>query len=906
MRAAEVDDAMKASKKSNKCIALTDLGQSTMQIPVTIGPRFLELFSSNLYTSANKAFEELISNAWDAGARDTYVGIAEDLNAEDALLWVLDNGRSMDADGLRQLWAIGDSTKRDEGLVAGREPIGKFGVGKLATYLLANRLTYVCKAADGIVRLVEIDYSMIADENNAEDKKTLLRPADGKSLNLDMRQISEAQLAELWSRLEKPGTVIAGLIDEKGIAATDLLAQEKDEFGGATIIPPPTSETWTLVIMLALKKAGRELQSGRLGFMLEAALPLGNSMRISLNGSQLAPRLSTSKPLGGAELGPELAMESFSREINTIETDFDSFPDLDGCGGKKRIARGSLYYDYDVVRESIPYNHIRIGTIPGFITGQWSVFDEQLTGRKSSEYGRNHGFFINVRGRVVNSEDAYFQLKNLNHTAWAHFRATIRADWLDESLTVNRESLQADVLSVEVFRAFLRALFNQARQIFATPPKLVRLKDAGARLAGSWGAIPLQSFRSAVSQLSRTPKNLPREIIVGDETTPPEAVQESIVSWVADAKVDPSSLIESILFKSLGADFPLFAYDLMQRQIVINEDHPIVTDYGAERESRELLQADAISEILGDAHLLLLGFERNDVLEYQSYRDTVRRIVVKMLRRSAATVAKTLIENVSDSKGLEDAVTDALVVIGFNARKIAKSGYTDGLAISPRPSSRVNRDRAYKFTYDAKSSSKDRVSTSDLTAEKLALHRRNENADYTLIIAPGYQSGQIESVCRSSSCTPMKATTLAKLLMLVARAGSVDLERFETVFTLYEPELVDQFVNEMIAEHAINDQLSLSIVMSVITPDDFGNGESISTQVIADRLKQRGILKLTKHPHGIRDLFRGLEVLVPNALRINGDDVWFATSPQLFMNAVKRHLEEIPESYRLGLDKILE
>ena len=51
-----------------------------------------------------------------------------------------------------------------------RRPIGKFGVGKLATYLLAHELTYVCKAADGVIRAVTMDYRRIDDD----PKKTAL------------------------------------------------------------------------------------------------------------------------------------------------------------------------------------------------------------------------------------------------------------------------------------------------------------------------------------------------------------------------------------------------------------------------------------------------------------------------------------------------------------------------------------------------------------------------------------------------------------------------------------------------------------------------------------------------------------------------------------------------------------
>ena len=43
-------------------------GEAVKEFPIEIGPRFLELFSENLYSSPNKAFEELVANSWDAEA----------------------------------------------------------------------------------------------------------------------------------------------------------------------------------------------------------------------------------------------------------------------------------------------------------------------------------------------------------------------------------------------------------------------------------------------------------------------------------------------------------------------------------------------------------------------------------------------------------------------------------------------------------------------------------------------------------------------------------------------------------------------------------------------------------------------------------------------------------------------
>jgi hypothetical protein len=82
------------------------LGKHRKNIPVALSTRFLEHFSEQLYSSPNKAFEELVANAWDANARSSYIFLPEDSSAPDASVYVLDDGESMDDAGLEDLWKV--------------------------------------------------------------------------------------------------------------------------------------------------------------------------------------------------------------------------------------------------------------------------------------------------------------------------------------------------------------------------------------------------------------------------------------------------------------------------------------------------------------------------------------------------------------------------------------------------------------------------------------------------------------------------------------------------------------------------------------------------------------------------------------------------------------------------------
>ncbi|HEY3744458.1 MAG TPA: ATP-binding protein, partial [Bryobacteraceae bacterium] len=121
-------------------------GTPTEKIHVRLSYGIVRLFSEGLYASPNKAIEELVANSFDAGALRVAVLLPADFNEQGATIAVVDDGSGMDADGLKLHWLIGKSLKRALAQrPRGRQQIGKFGIGKLATYVLANRLTHISK-----------------------------------------------------------------------------------------------------------------------------------------------------------------------------------------------------------------------------------------------------------------------------------------------------------------------------------------------------------------------------------------------------------------------------------------------------------------------------------------------------------------------------------------------------------------------------------------------------------------------------------------------------------------------------------------------------------------------------------------------------------------------------------------
>ena len=256
------------STAPTKATNIENVGQPSSTISVEISARFLEHFSEQLYSSPQKAFEELISNGWDAGANRVDVRITPDLKTTSAAtMAILDNGSSMDEEGLRQLWHIAFSPKRGKATEHGRPLIGKFGIGKLATYVLANKLTYICKAADGKIRRVTMDYGEI-------DKQMSEHPSGEKlirDMQLEVFEVDEKLIEQALSSVYG-GADILELIKNNGADAR--VPAFEDEYGAVKQkLQRDGSKTWTLVVLSDLKKVGRELKIGVLKRMLSAALP---------------------------------------------------------------------------------------------------------------------------------------------------------------------------------------------------------------------------------------------------------------------------------------------------------------------------------------------------------------------------------------------------------------------------------------------------------------------------------------------------------------------------------------------------------------------------------------------------------------------------------------------------------
>lgn len=230
---------------------LATFGKKIDTISVEISYKIIELFSAGLYSSPNKAFEELICNSYDAFATKVSVYISPDLTSEDAYIMVVDNGEGLSKEEFKGLWKIGESTKRayperDKK----RLQIGQFGIGKLSTYILARKLTHISYKS-GKYLMTTMDFGAITVATN--------------SIELPELELSGEQARELTKQyLYNEGNRLVSF----------------DLFGEQPL------DSWTITLLTDLKPKAAEIKIGRLKWILSTALPLNPvSFTLDLNGT---------------------------------------------------------------------------------------------------------------------------------------------------------------------------------------------------------------------------------------------------------------------------------------------------------------------------------------------------------------------------------------------------------------------------------------------------------------------------------------------------------------------------------------------------------------------------------------------------------------------------------------------
>ena len=668
------------------------IGNETDNIEVRLSYRIVELFSEGLYTSPNKAVEELVANSFDAGAQKVHILLSSNLHDQDATIAVFDDGDGMDQEGLKRHWLIGVSNKRKLSVLPkGRQQIGKFGIGKLATYVLADRLTHISKCG-GKYYSTSMDYRTI--------KRRVDQEIEPKApIRLALRELT----AEQAKRAVEPWTGTAAFK-----AARTVLFGES------------SPETWTLSIMSSLKPKVHEIKPGTLGWVLRTALPLRPDFGIWLNGQAQESSKEGKGLLKRWILGKDLdeLPRPSPKPITTLE-------------------------DMNVPESS---EH-RFGLdVPGLgrITGYAEAYKDLLTG-KSDEIGRSHGFFVYVYGRLLNVDDGHFGISpdELRHGTFGRFRLVVHIDRLDAGLRSNREAVGEGRL-LDTAQDVLRAIFNAVRPTIETHDQD---EAPGAKLARVLAASPSSLSRRPIVDLSRAVaigKSKSRYLIV-PEYESSEAQEAFFVDLEKRAADEAERFITGVNIDFDGSSrHGIARFDTQSGLLRLNGWHPFVATFHDAFSSKRLSQPMellAMAEVLTEAHLHVIGVELSKIDAFLSVRDQLlRNLTNESGRQSALSVAIALSEARNSPDRLEKAVCDAFRSLGFDVTPLGQRGEPDGVAAAHLSADEQGKSRHYRVSLEAKSkeTSGATVSAKGVGIATVAEHRDKRECEHAIVIGPAF------------------------------------------------------------------------------------------------------------------------------------------------------------------------
>lgn len=634
-------------------------------IPVHISYEIIRLFSEGLYQSPQKAIEELVSNSYDAGAKSVHTLMPQASEDSDDLppLWVIDDGGGMDTAGFTQLWRVADSAKAGAGDVAGRAPIGQFGIGKLAAYVLAWRLTHI-SCVDGQIRSTTMNFRELTELHQYESTEPF-------ALKLYEPTVEEAKLA-------------LADIEHRDPAAWKMMF-------GATASP-----TWTAAALSDFRELYNKLSVGRLRWVLATGLPLRSSFAIYVDGAKLKSSKVNRTPIKTIKVGADDAVAA------------------------------ALKLDADA-------NGVTIPGIPDRITGDAVIYEKRLTEGKSDQYDRSHGFFIRVRGRVINLEDELFGLDALNHAAWARFSMEVEADGLRSHLLSSREGVRESD-AVDLFRKYLHGVFNSCRRAY---DEWAERELEGIDLQGLLSDAPslfvTEPMIAGVREIVTTQQesyylSLPE---VDEETTPGD--------WLAEfADAASRAPIANVQYEATGPYDRMLHFIPDTRTLVMNTDHPFVDKLVSNGRNRSTATLFGSAEVFLDLLLQDNGVSPSRRIDVFADRDRVLRLLAGDVPSTAAEVLRLLdVANRSDT-ALERAIGATFKTLGFEyERRGGHDGGTDGVLYA-RLGRGTNGLADYKVVYDAKQTSQPVVPADKVNPGSLEDFRETEGADFAFFLAVGY------------------------------------------------------------------------------------------------------------------------------------------------------------------------
>lgn len=805
------------------------IGKKIDDIDVVISSRIIELFSAGLYSSPNKAFEELICNSYDAFASKVCVYTPDDVSVSNSFIWVCDNGEGLNAEELKQLWKIGHSLKRkNKDRDNKRLQIGQFGIGKLSTYILARKLTYISKKNDKYI-LATMDYNLINDDVNG--------------IKIDEREVNDKEAKK----------IIDEYINNK-LLCFDLFGDKAEK-------------TWTLSLMTELKPKASEIRIGRLKWLLSTALPLNPGFELYFNGSIVE---SSKIKI------PVMKKWIVGKEDETAER-------IEGasCRREKGLDEQEQYL--------VDFQNLKN------VNGEFTLYEDSLVNGKSSELGRSHGIFLNIRGRLINLDDPLLGMDAFVHGVFNRTRIVINADELDNNLTSTREAVKECVPFTQLKDYIKKKFNNEVRKFyFEQERKINEEKSVSYRMSQTsytTSKRPVYNFIRAFFA-----EKVINPLLI--EKPPLDKRDELLKLYERDLETG-EQVIEKIEYDFRPMEDPIAKLNLLTKTLHINKTHPYVANYIDGNNNLIPLESMIITEVLTESHLYEILSDEIIINGIIKRRDNTLRQLALSDKIGIPTAAMFLKDSLDSATGLEEAVARVLTVFGFEVTPIGGKGEPDGRAEACLGFNEEGKKKSYSLTYDAKSTSKDKIAAATAHLSGLRRHREKYNADFSLEVAIDYQGSDdelsaISIEANNERVTMLTAKDLIKLLLLMT-PKQIGLDKLRDLFeNCFAPQKVHEWVEKI--EKTEIDKPPYYQLIDIVYELQKTDSEAPVIEIVRYKLKER--MKREYSTNQVKEWLILLSNLVPGSVTVEGKIVGVQASAQIIKDRVRKAINDMPTGYQ--------
>ena len=634
---------------------------------------------------------------------------------------------------------------------------------------------------------------------------------------------------------------------------------------------------------------GRKIQRGKLKWVLRSAMPLRDDFRLFLDGDPVEPSKIDVPLIQKWIIGKDIVEDTLRKPC----------PEGFGVTEDGSFSEDSIHH-YGL-------SHPQLGRITGYI----ELYESDISGGKSAELGRSHGFFVYVRGRMINSgeEDDGFGIPRnlLRHGTFSQFRMVVHIDSLDEVLRSSRESLQEGEL-YKLAQNFLHASFNLARNRLV---EYEQLQTPGALLAARISSTP--------GSLTRTPLFALAKMAIEGKVRPvytrlteglDEVGKQQLIEWFETKLHSKDDIVQQTELVTLDTRDGIAIYDVKSNKLLINTSHPFVAAFQeiyAKPADSMPLEMYAMTEVLTEALLYYTGLDESKIRDILFQRDEILRYFVRSaIRRTPGMIALALSDAKDDENQLEEEMRAAFEAIGFdNVIRIGGKGKPDGTAEAYLAASEAGTVQCYRVGLEAKSG--DKVSAKRLGVSGISRHMDDYQCHHHVVIGNGFETSagdtsatviEIKELNKNTgkTITLIHVDDLARLVRLVP-AKRISLHRLRELFqTCITPERskewIDSIEKEIPARSPYKEILETIWQRAQSRPD-----HAIEYAAVMTAMEYLNPPKLISK-QDLKEHCKAMQIMAPGAVFARETTVEIRCRPDLVLRGILDSVGEYPEEER--------